>query len=71
MGVTAMPRDLNQMLRGQVIPAGSIIVRRELNFIPDIMSEGVEMILFAKISGVVQFERVGRDKKRVSVYPVM
>jgi large subunit ribosomal protein L27 len=26
--------------------------------------------LFAKIDGVVKFERFGRDRKKVSVYPV-
>ena len=26
--------------------------------------------LFAKIDGVVKFERVGKDRKRASVYPV-
>ncbi|HEY9581796.1 MAG TPA: 50S ribosomal protein L27, partial [Savagea sp.] len=25
---------------------------------------------FAKVDGVVRFERLGRDKKKVSVYPV-
>jgi large subunit ribosomal protein L27 len=35
------------------------------------VGRGGDDSLFAKISGVVQFERVGRDKKRVSVYPVM
>ena len=26
--------------------------------------------LFAKVDGVVKFERVGKDKKKASVYPV-
>jgi large subunit ribosomal protein L27 len=30
---------------------------------------GSDDTLFAKISGIVKFERVGRDKKRVSIYP--
>ena len=31
---------------------------------------GVDHTLFAKITGYVKFERKGRDKKQVSVYPV-
>ncbi|MTL24822.1 50S ribosomal protein L27, partial [Turicibacter sanguinis] len=30
---------------------------------------GVDHTLFCKIDGVVKFERLGRDKKQVSVYP--
>ncbi|MGU9560648.1 50S ribosomal protein L27, partial [Lactiplantibacillus pentosus] len=26
--------------------------------------------LYAKVDGVVRFERLGRDRKQVSVYPV-
>ncbi|MDO5005369.1 MAG: 50S ribosomal protein L27, partial [Ligilactobacillus salivarius] len=31
---------------------------------------GGDNTLFAKVAGVVKFERKGRDKKQVSVYPV-
>ncbi len=31
---------------------------------------GKDDTLFALVSGVVRFERLGRDKKQVSVYPV-
>ena len=31
---------------------------------------GGDDTLFAKVDGVVRFERKGRDKKQVSVYPV-
>ena len=31
---------------------------------------GVDHTLFCKIDGVVKYERLGRDKKQVSVYPV-
>ena len=34
------------------------------------VGKGGDDTLFAKIDGVVRFERVGRDKKRASVYPV-
>lgn len=58
---------------GQMVPAGSIIVRqRGTKFHPGInVGKGGDDSLFAKITGVVTFERVGRDKKKVSVYPVM
>lgn len=58
---------------GETVPAGAIIVRqRGTKFHPGFnVGRGGDDTLFAKISGVVQFERVGRDKKRVSVYPIM
>ena len=31
---------------------------------------GSDDTLFAKIDGVLRFERVGKDRKRASVYPV-
>ena len=31
---------------------------------------GGDDTLFAKVDGVLRFERVGRDKKQASVYPV-
>lgn len=58
---------------GQSVSAGSIIIRqRGTKFHPGFnVGKGSDDSLFAKISGVVTFERVGRDKKRVSVYRVM
>jgi large subunit ribosomal protein L27 len=32
---------------------------------------GGDDTLFAKADGVLRFERVGRDKKQASVYPVV
>lgn len=57
---------------GQVVTAGSIIVRqRGTKIHPGTnVGKGGDDTLFAKIDGVVRFERVGRDKKRASVYPV-
>ena len=57
---------------GQVVTAGSIIVRqRGTKIHPGLnVGKGGDDTLFAKIDGVVRFERVGRDKKRASVYPV-
>lgn len=58
---------------GQSVSAGSIIIRqRGTKFHPGFnVGKGCDDSLFAKISGVVTFERVGRDKKRVSVYRIM
>jgi large subunit ribosomal protein L27 len=30
---------------------------------------GRDFTIFAKIEGIVRYERVGKDRKRVSVYP--
>jgi len=53
------------------VSAGSIIVRqRGTRIYPgDNVGKGKDDTLFAKITGVVQFERKGRDKKTVSVLP--
>jgi len=34
------------------------------------VGRGGDDTLFAKVAGVVKFERLGRDKRQVSVYPV-
>jgi large subunit ribosomal protein L27 len=54
---------------GQAVTAGTIIVRqRGTGFHPGLnVGIGRDNTLFAKITGVVQFERQGRDKKIVSV----
>jgi large subunit ribosomal protein L27 len=55
---------------GEVVSAGSIIVRqRGTKFYPgQNVGLGGDYTIFAKIDGVVRFERKGRDKKLVSVY---
>lgn len=55
---------------GQHVPAGNILVRqRGTKIHPGInVGRGSDDTLFAKVSGVVRFERVGKDRKRVSVY---
>ncbi|MDD3642942.1 MAG: 50S ribosomal protein L27 [Candidatus Krumholzibacteria bacterium] len=55
---------------GQVVSAGSIIVRqRGTQFHPgENVGIGSDDTLFALVDGRVQFERLGRSKKRVSVY---
>lgn len=55
---------------GQTVSAGSIIVRqRGTKFHPGTnVGRGGDDTLFAKIDGVVKFERVGKQRKQVSVY---
>ena len=55
---------------GQEVLAGSILVRQRGTHIHagDGVGRGSDDTLFAKVSGVVRFERVGKDRKRVSVY---
>lgn len=57
---------------GQVVSGGSILYRqRGTKVLPGTnVGRGSDDTLYAKIEGIVRFERVGRDRKRVSVYPV-
>ena len=57
---------------GQVVSAGSILVRqRGTKFHPGTnVGRGGDDTLFAKVDGTVKFEREGRTRKKVSVYPV-
>lgn len=57
---------------GQFVLSGNILVRqRGTKIHPGLnVSKGGDDTLFATIDGVVKFERMGRDKKKVSVYPV-
>ena len=49
----------------------SFTVNAVLTFYPGVnVGRGGDDTLFAKVEGVVRFERKGRDKKQVSVYPV-
>ena len=56
---------------GQTVPAGSILVRQVgSTFHPGTnVGVGKDYTLWAKVDGVVTFERRGRSGKRVSVYP--
>lgn len=56
---------------GQTVSAGSILYRqRGTKIHPGLnVGRGGDDTLFAKVEGVVRFERMGRDKKKVSVYP--
>ena len=55
---------------GQEVLAGNILVRqRGTKFHPgNNVGIGKDDTLFALIDGVAKFERLGRDKKQVSVY---
>jgi large subunit ribosomal protein L27 len=56
---------------GQTVSAGSILVRQRGTKIYPGTNVGIggDDTLFAKVQGVVKFERLGRDRKQVSVYP--
>ncbi|NLM44458.1 MAG: 50S ribosomal protein L27 [Clostridiales bacterium] len=57
---------------GQSVNAGCILVRQRGTKIHpgNNVGRGKDDTLFAMIEGVVKFERKGKDKKQVSVYPV-
>ena len=57
---------------GQFVLAGNILVRqRGTKIHPGTnVGKGGDDTLFALEDGIVRFERKGRDKKQVSVYPV-
>ena len=57
---------------GEFITGGSIIYRqRGTKVFPGTnVRRGNDDTLFTTIDGVVKFERKGKDKKQVSVYPV-
>jgi len=55
---------------GQKVKAGSILVRQKGTHIHpgENVGLGKDYTLFAKIDGVVAFERLGKYRKKVSVY---
>ncbi|MBQ8150428.1 MAG: 50S ribosomal protein L27 [Clostridia bacterium] len=57
---------------GQFSLAGNILVRQRGTHIHPGVNVGIgsDDTLFALVDGIVRFERKGRDKKQVSVYPV-
>ena len=57
---------------GQSVLAGNILVRqRGTHFHPgNNVGRGSDDTLFAKTTGIVRFERLGKDREQVSVYPV-
>lgn len=70
-------RDSNAQRRGvkvfggQTVTSGSILVRQvgsTFHAGPNV-GTGRDYTLWARIDGVVKFERFGRDRKRIAVYP--
>ena len=55
---------------GEVVSAGSILYRQRGTKVHpgENVGRGSDDTLFAKIDGVVKFERLGKDKTKVSVY---
>ena len=77
-GSTDNGRDSNPKMLGvkrsdgQFVLAGNILVRqRGSKFKPgNNVGIGKDDTLFALVDGTVRFERVGKDGKKVSIYPV-
>ena len=57
---------------GQYVLAGNILYKQRGTHIHPGENVGIgkDDTLFAKVDGVLRFERVGKDRKRASVYPV-
>ncbi|MCI7085566.1 MAG: 50S ribosomal protein L27 [bacterium] len=57
---------------GQAVLAGNILVKQRGTHIHPGNNVGIgsDDTLYAKIDGILRFERVGKDRKRASVYPV-
>ncbi|MCE5222152.1 MAG: 50S ribosomal protein L27 [Clostridium sp.] len=57
---------------GEFVLAGNILYRQRGTKIHpgENVGRGKDDTLFAKVDGVVKFERLGRDKKKASVYPI-
>jgi len=57
---------------GQTVRAGNILVRQKGTKLHpgNNVGLGKDYTIFAKIDGIVTFERFGRKKKKVSVYAV-
>ena len=57
---------------GQFVLAGNILVRQRGSHIhPGTnLGKGSDDTLFAKVDGTVKFERMGKDRKKVSVYEI-
>ena len=56
---------------GQFVKAGNILVRQRGTHIHPGVNVGIgsDDTLFATADGVLRFERLGKDRKKVSVYP--
>ena len=75
-GATRNGRDSNAQYRGvkafggQQVTAGSILVRQvgSTFHAGRNVGTGKDYTLWAKIDGVVKFERAGRNRQKISVY---
>lgn len=76
-GSTRNGRDSNakrlgvKRFGGEAVRAGNILIRQRGTKIHpgNNVGRGSDDTLFALIDGVVTFERKGKDRKKVSVYP--
>ena len=76
-GSTRNGRDSNGQRRGvkvyagQLAKAGNILVRQVGTRIHpgNNVGMGRDFTLFAKIDGIVRYERVGKDRKQVHIFP--
>ena len=76
-GATRNGRDSNAQRRGvkkhggMKVTAGSILVRQVGNSFHagNNVGTGKDYTLWARIDGIVKFEREGRDRQRIAVYP--
>jgi large subunit ribosomal protein L27 len=61
-----------KVFAGELAQAGNILVRQLGTRIHPGKNVGMgrDYTLFAKVTGVVRYERVGKDRKQVHVFPV-
>ena len=77
MGSTKNGRDSNSQRLGakrsdgQFVLAGNILYRQRGTRIHPGTNVGIgkDDTMFAKVDGIVRYERLGRDRKKCSVYP--
>ena len=71
-GSTANGRNSAGRRLGTKAADGSIIYRQRGTHINpgENVGRGGDDTLYAKVAGVVKFERMGRSKRKVSVYPI-
>ncbi|MEO7426750.1 MAG: 50S ribosomal protein L27 [Fibrobacteria bacterium] len=79
LGSTRNGRDSNPKYRGikkfggEKVIAGNIILRQKgTRWHPGLnVGLGRDYTIFSLIEGVVKFERLGKDRQKVSVYPAL
>jgi len=61
-----------KVFAGEFAKAGNILVRQVGTRVHPGKNVGMgrDFTLFAKIDGVVQYERVGKDRRQVHIFPV-